>query len=88
MDYIGPQMKRLTQLKKGEFAFVVDLRDPIVCLEMLDNGFFPGEKVDVLENMPDANHILVAMNTKHYQIIKKKANSIITNVVSYDIHLN
>ena len=88
MDYIGPQMKRLTQLKKGEFAFVVDLRDPIVCLEMLDNGFFPGEKVDVLENMPDDNHILVAMNNKHYLIIKNKANSIITNVVSYDIHLN
>jgi len=81
-------MKRLTELKKGEFGFIVDLRDGGVCLELLDKGCFPGEKVAILENRPEANHIIIAVNNHRYQIIKRKANTIITNVVSYEIHLN
>ena len=81
-------MKPLTALKKGEFGFIVDLRDAVVCLEVFDFGCFPGEQIDVLENCPNAEHMRILLHNRAHKIAKLKAKTIITNVVSYDINLN
>jgi Fe2+ transport system protein FeoA len=81
-------MKPLHQLSAGEKAFIVDMRNSRLCEAFFEMGVFPGDAIEVKENCADNNSLVVLINRKTYNIYKKAAESIITNVVSFEIHLN
>jgi Fe2+ transport system protein FeoA len=81
-------LKPLTQLRPGERAFIVDMRNSFFCEKLLELGVFPGDMVEVKENSGDKQSIVVTINHHTYNIVKSAAETVITNVVSFDICLN
>ena len=81
-------LKPLTQLLPGERAFIVDMRNSLFCEKLLELGVFPGDMVEVKENSGDNQSIVVKINNRTYNIFKSAAETIITNVVSFEICLN
>jgi Fe2+ transport system protein FeoA len=81
-------MKPLNQLDSGQKAYIVDMRDPNLCERLFEMGVFPGDLVVVKENLTDRNSLLVTINDKTFNIYKGAAETIITNVVSFEMSLN
>ena len=81
-------LKPLTQLRPGECAFIVDMRNSLFCEKLLELGVFPGDMVEVKENSNENQSIVVKINNHTYNIFKSAADSVITNVVSFEICLN
>jgi len=81
-------MKPLHKLTSGERAFIVDMRNSKLCEQFFELGIFPGDLVEVKENSSDNNSLLVCINNKNFNIYKKVAETIITNVVSFEVSLN
>ena len=51
-------------------------------------GVFPGDMVEIKENSTDNQSIVVKINNRTYNLFKGAAETIITNVVSFEICLN
>ncbi len=81
-------MKPLHKLSSGEKAYIVDMRNSNLCEHFFEMGVFPGDLIEVKENRSDNNSLVVCINNKNFNIYKKAAETIITNVVSFEINLN
>lgn len=81
-------MKPLTHLQPGERAFIVDMKNGHFCTKLFELGVFPGDMVEIKENTSDTQSIVFKINGRTYNLIKGVAETIITNVVSFDICLN
>ena len=81
-------MKPLTHLQPGQRAFIVDMRNSHYCEKLFELGVFPGDMVEIKENPGDGHSIVVKINNHTYNIFKGAAESIMTNIVSFDICLN
>jgi Fe2+ transport system protein FeoA len=81
-------MKPLHKLATGERAYIVDLRDGTLCLQLFELGCFPGDLVEVKENCADKNSIIIVINNTTINLYKKAAETIITNTVSFEFSLN
>ena len=81
-------MKPLHHLTPGEKAFIVDMRNSKLCEKLFELGVFPGDLVEMKENDSTNNSIVVAINNHTFNIYRQAAETIITNVVSFEISLN
>lgn len=81
-------MKPLHHLNPGEKAFIVDMRNSKLCEKLFELGVFPGDLVEMKENNIDNNSIIVSINEHTFNIYREAAETIITNVVSFQISLN
>jgi Fe2+ transport system protein FeoA len=81
-------VKPLTHLRPGQRAFIVDMRNSHLCAKFFEMGVFPGDMVEIKENSRDNHSIVVAINNHTFNIVKGAAETIMTNVVSFDICLN
>jgi Fe2+ transport system protein FeoA len=81
-------MKPLHKLSSGEKAFIVDMLNSQLCEQLFELGVFPGDLVIVKENLANTNSLLVSINNNTFNINKKAAETIITNVVSFEVSLN
>lgn len=81
-------MKPLHHLTPGEKAFIVDMRNSKLCEKLFELGVFPGDLVEMKENDSENNSIIVTINDNTFNIYKQAAETIITNVVSFQIGLN
>ena len=81
-------MKPLHHLAPGEKAFIVDMRNSKLCEKLFELGVFPGDLVEMKENNSETNSIVVAINNHTFNIYRQAAETIITNVVSFEISLN
>ncbi|MDB5283834.1 MAG: FeoA domain [Bacteroidota bacterium] len=81
-------MKPLHKLTAGEKAFIVDMRNSHLCEELFELGVFPGDMVEVRENSSENNSIVVQINNNTFNIYRRAAETIITNVVSFHVSLN
>ena len=64
------------------------MRNGRLCEKLFELGIFPGDLVEVKSNSVDDNSIVVHINNNVFNIYKKTAETIITNVVSFTYHLN
>ena len=78
-------MKPLHHLNPGEKAFIVDMRNSKLCEKLFELGVFPGDLVEMKENNSDNNSIVVRINEHTFNIYRKAAETIITNVVSFQV---
>ena len=81
-------MKPLLQLAPGEKAFIVDMRNTILCEKLFEMGVFPGDLVEMKENNANTNSVVVKINNHTFNIYRPAAETIITNVVSFEMSLN
>ena len=81
-------MKPLHHLTPGEKAFIVDMRNSKLCEKLFELGVFPGDLVEMKENDSTNNSIVVAINNHTFNIYRQAAETIITNVVRFEISLN
>ena len=81
-------LKPLTQLLPGERAFIVDMRNNLLCEQLFEMGVFPGDMVEIKENSTENQSIVVKINNRTYNLFKGAAETIITNVVSFEVCLN
>lgn len=81
-------MKPLHQLAPGEKAFIVDMRNTILCEKLFEMGVFPGDMVEMKENNRETNSVVVKINNLTFNIYRPAAETIITNVVSFEVSLN
>ena len=81
-------MKPLHQLAPGEKAFIVDMRNTILCEKLFEMGVFPGDLVEMKENNANTNSVVVKINSHTFNICRPAAETIITNVVSFEMSLN
>ena len=81
-------MKPLHHLSPGEKAFIVDMSNSKLCEKFFELGVFPGDMVEMKENNTDNNSLIVSINNNTFNIYRKAAETIMTNVVSFEISLN
>jgi Fe2+ transport system protein FeoA len=81
-------LKSLDQLGAGERAYIVDMKNPLLCEKLFELGIFPGAIVEVRENIPSRSSILVQINERSFNIYRYAAQSIITHVVHLEFCLN
>lgn len=81
-------MKPLHKLIPGEKAYIVDMQNSRLSEKLFELGVFPGALVEMRENNASNNSLVVSINNSTYNIYKKAAETIITNVVSFEINLN
>lgn len=81
-------MKPLHQLAPGEKAFIVDMRNTMLCEKLFEMGVFPGDMVEMKENNRENNSVVVKINNLTFNIYRPAAETIITNVVSFEVSLN
>jgi len=81
-------MKPLHKLNPGEKAFIVDMRNSKLCERLFELGVFPGDLVEMKENNSENNSLVVVINNNTFNIYRPAAETIITNVVSFQISLN
>ncbi|MFM2307026.1 MAG: hypothetical protein RLZZ367_1695 [Bacteroidota bacterium] len=81
-------MKPLHQLAPGEKAFIVDMRNTMLCEKLFEMGVFPGDMVEMKENNRETNSVVVKINNLTFNIYRPAAETIITNVVSFEVSLN
>jgi len=81
-------LKPLTHLLPGQRAFIVDMQNSSFCEKLFELGVFPGDMVEVKENSGDNQSIVVKINNNTYNIFKGAAETILTNIVSFQVCLN
>ncbi len=81
-------MRPLSDLVKGEFAYIVDLKDKGLTLELFELGCFPGDLIRVVENVPDVDFMTFRCRKNLIHLYKGKARYIITNATSFHVCLN
>ena len=80
--------KPLHKLAAGEKAFIIDINDAKQCELFFELGVFPGDLVQMEENCSGNNSLRVRINNKRFNIYKQAAETIITEVVSFELSLN
>ncbi len=88
MSKYNTTMKPLHHLSPGEKAFIVDMRNSKLCERFFEMGVFPGDYLEVKENSPANKSLVVVINNKTYNIYRAAAETILTNVVSFELCLN
>ena len=81
-------MKSLDKLGAGERAYIVDMKNSLLCEKLFEMGVFPGDLVEVKENHRHHNSIVVVIKEKVFNIYKPAAETIITNYVHFETSLN
>ena len=81
-------MRPLSELPKGEFAYIVDLKDKSLTVELFELGCFPGDLIRVVENIPNIEFMTFRCRKNLIHLYKGKAKSIITNATSFHFCLN
>ena len=81
-------LKPLTHLRPGQKAFIVDMKNSQLCETLFEMGVFPGDLVEIKEISAENQSVIVKINNHTYNIFNGAAETIITNVVSFDICLN
>ena len=81
-------MRPLSELPKGEFAYIVDLSDKKLTIELFELGCFPGDLIRVVENTPDSDFMTFRCRKNMIHLYREKASSIITNPTSFHFCLN
>ncbi|MBL0308942.1 MAG: FeoA domain-containing protein [Bacteroidetes bacterium] len=81
-------MKTLNELSPGERAFIVDMRNSQLCQKLFSAGIFPGSVVEVQKNDLRADSIVVTINNQTFILLKKAAESILTNSVTFELSMN
>ena len=81
-------MKPLNKLNTGQKAFIVDMRNAELCERLFELGVFPGDMIEVKRNSETDSSMIFKVNNQSFNIHKNIAETIITNVVSFEIHLN
>jgi Fe2+ transport system protein FeoA len=81
-------LKPLHRILPGEKAYIIDMRNPRLCILFFEMGVFPGDLVEVRENIAEKCSLIVHINNRSYTIYKKEAETILTNKVSLEVCLN
>jgi Fe2+ transport system protein FeoA len=81
-------MKPLSDLPKGEFAYIVDLRDKTLTVELFDLGCFPGDLIRVIENKASLDFMTFRCRKNVIHLYRNKARAVITNSTSFHFCLN
>ena len=81
-------MKPLSELPIGEFAYIVDLEDKGLTVELFELGCFPGDLIRVLDNVPTSDFMSFRCRKNVIHIYRGKAKSVITNATSFHVCLN
>ena len=81
-------MKPLSDLSKGQFAYIVDLKDGDVTVEFFELGCFPGDLIRVVENTPEVDFMTFSCHESLIHLYKGKAKHVITNATSFHFCLN
>ncbi|MBL7776799.1 MAG: ferrous iron transport protein A [Chitinophagales bacterium] len=81
-------MKPLHHLKPGEQAYIVDMQNNRICEKLFEHGVFPGDLVLMKQNCEESNSLVIVVNNKTFNLYKPAAETIITNVVSFEVSLN
>ena len=81
-------MRPLSDIPKGEFAYIVDLQDKGLTVELFELGCFPGDLIRVVENMPDIDFMTFRCRKNLIHLYRAKARAIITNPTSFHFCLN
>jgi Fe2+ transport system protein FeoA len=81
-------MRPLSELPKGEFAYIVDLDDKSLTIELFDLGCFPGDLIRVVENGENPDFMTFRCRKNLIHLYKGKAKAIITNPTSFHVCLN
>jgi len=81
-------MKPLHHLTPGEKAFIVDMRNSKLCEKLFELGVFPGDLVEMKENISENNSIVLLITDPTFKLYRPAAETIIINVVSFQISLN
>jgi Fe2+ transport system protein FeoA len=81
-------MKPLSDLQRGEYGYIVDMRDSRSTLQLFDLGCFPGDLICVEANLPERDYMTVRCRNHCYHLNKPTARTIITHEVSYEFCLN
>jgi Fe2+ transport system protein FeoA len=64
------------------------MRNTKFCEKLFEMGVFPGDMVEMKENDTGNNSVVVKINNQTFNIFRLAAETIITNVVSFQISLN
>ena len=64
------------------------MRNARLCEKLFELGVFPGDAVEVKENLKDTNSLVVRIRNKTFNIYRPAAETIITHVVSFEVSLN
>ncbi len=81
-------MKPLSELKTGEYAYIVDLKCYAAGLEVVNKGVFPGDAIRVIENKPEEQELCFISGKNKIIINRQKAKTVMTHFVSYTFNLN
>ena len=66
----------IADLKKGEYATIVDSSSEDIPLKLLEMGCLPGNKVQLLQSAPFADPLYLNINGSHLAIRKETASLI------------
>ena len=81
-------MKSLDKLGAGERAYIVDMKNSLLCEKLFELGVFPGDVVEVKINCAQTNTLLVTIKGHTFNIYKPAAETIITNSFLFEASLN
>lgn len=81
-------MKPLDKLGAGERAYIVDMKNSLLCEKLFEMGVFPGDLVEVKENSSENNMLVVVIKGHTLNIYKPAAETIITNCIHFETSLN
>jgi Fe2+ transport system protein FeoA len=81
-------LKSLDKLKVGERAYIVDVKNSLLCEKFFEMGVMPGAMVEMTYQSELNNSIIVKINGCTYNIFKPAAETIITSAVLFEAALN
>ena len=81
-------MKPLSELEKGEFGYIVDMRKNELILQLFELGCYPGDLIKVEENSPKKKFMTFSRGKSCYHLFRDMAKEVITNQVNYHFCLN
>jgi len=81
-------LRPLDKLNAGERAYIVDMKNTLLCEKLFEMGVFPGDLVEVKENNANHSCMIVSINNQSFMIYKIAAQTIVTNVVHFQFALN
>lgn len=81
-------MRSLANLNPGERAYIVDMKNALLCEKLFEMGVFPGDLVVMEENSANDNSIVVRINDRRFNIFRQAAETIITHYIHFQYSLN
>ena len=81
-------MKPLSELGRGEYGYIVDMKDSNITKQLFDLGCFPGDLIRVETNLPERDFITFRCHRHRYHLSRPNAEKVITNTVSFHFCMN